>query len=47
MTEKIHAGLAVGMKQFADRGWEGDVKLIRPDETAGLAVERHLASERN
>jgi hypothetical protein len=46
MTEKTHAGLAVAMKQFADRGWEGDVKLIRPDETAGPAVERHFASER-
>ncbi len=22
-AEKIHAGIAVAMKQFAERGWEG------------------------
>jgi hypothetical protein len=42
-AEKVHAGIAVALKQFAERGWEGDVALIRPDETAGPAVERHLA----
>jgi len=45
-AEKVHAGIAVAMKQFAERGWEGDVGLIRPDETAGPAVERLLASKR-
>jgi hypothetical protein len=40
--EKIHAGIAVAMKQFADSGWDADVALIRPDETAGPAVERQL-----
>ena len=44
-VEKVHAGIAVALKQFAARGWEGDVCLIRPDETAGPAVERHLASK--
>ena len=44
-AEKVHAGIAVALKQFAERGWEGDVVLIRPDETAGPAVERHLASK--
>ena len=44
-AEKIRAGIAVALKQFAERGWEGDVGLIRPDETAGPAVERHLASK--
>ena len=39
-AEKIHAGIAVAMRQFAERGWEADVGLIRPDETAGPAVER-------
>ena len=43
--EKIHAGIAVAMKQFADRGWEADVGFIRPDETAGPTVERQLASK--
>ena len=44
-AEKVHAGIAVAMKQFADRGWEGDLGYIRPDETAGPAVERLLAAK--
>ena len=44
-AEKVHAGIAVAMGQFAERGWEADVGLIRPDETAGPAVERQLASK--
>ncbi len=44
-AEKIHAGIAVAMKQFTERGWEADLCLIRPDETAGPAVERQLASK--
>jgi len=41
-TEKVHAGIAVALKQFTERGWESDVGFIRPDETAGPAVERQL-----
>lgn len=44
-AEKIHAGIAVAVKQFAERGWESDLCYIRPDETAGPAVERQLASK--
>ena len=44
-AEKVHAGIAVALKQFAERGWEADVGLIRPDETAGPTVERQLASK--
>ena len=44
-VEKVHAGIAIAMKQFADRGWEADVCLIRPDESAGPAVESELASK--
>src|ERR1700681_1765432 len=44
-AEKIHAGIAVALKQFAERGWEADICLIRPDETARPAVERQLASK--
>jgi hypothetical protein len=44
-AEKIHAGIAVAMQRFAERGWEGDVCLIRPDDTAGPIVERHLGSK--
>jgi hypothetical protein len=43
-VEKVHAGIAVAVKQFTDRGWESDVCSIRPDETAGPAVERQLRS---
>ena len=42
--EKVHAGIAVAVKQFAERGWEVDLCYIRPDETAGPMVERQLAS---
>ena len=44
-AEKVHAGIAVAMKGFAERGWEADVCFIRPDETAGPTVERQLASK--
>jgi hypothetical protein len=44
-AEKIRAGIAVAMNQFAERGWEGDVFLFRPDETVGPALERYLASK--
>ena len=44
-VEKVHAGIAIALKQFGDRGWEGEVAYIRPDESAGPAVERQLASK--
>jgi hypothetical protein len=43
-AEKIHAGIAVALKQFAERGWQADVALIRPDETAVPTVERQLGA---
>ena len=43
--EKIRAGIAVALEQFAARGWEAEVGFIRPDETAGPTVERQLASK--
>src|SRR4029079_12963743 len=43
-AEKVHAGIAVALKQFTERGWESDVGMIRPDETAGPMVERQLRS---
>ena len=45
-VEKVRAGIAVAQKQFAERGWEGDVGLIRPDQTAASSVERLLAAKR-
>ena len=44
-AEKVHASIAVAMKQFAERGWEADVALIRPDQTAGPAIAGQLASK--
>ncbi len=44
-VEKIQAGIALAMRQFTERGWDGDVGYIRPDETAGPTVERLLASK--
>jgi len=43
-AEKVHAGIALAVKQFAERGWEADLGFIRPDETAGPTVERQLRS---
>jgi hypothetical protein len=43
-VEKVHAGIAVAVKQFADRGWEYDVCYLLPDGSAGPAVERQLRS---
>src|SRR6185503_4388500 len=44
-AEKIRAGIAVALNEFAGRGWQADLQLIRPDETAGPTVERQLASK--
>jgi len=44
-VEKVHAGIAVALKQFTERGWEADVGFIRPDETAVPTLERQLASK--
>jgi hypothetical protein len=41
---KIHAGIAVGMRQMAERGWRADLCLVRPDGTADIALERHLTA---
>jgi hypothetical protein len=43
-VEKIRAGIAVALKQFAERAWEAKLVLIQPDETAVPTVERELAS---
>jgi len=44
-AEKIHAGIAVALKQMAERGWDVDLCLIQPDETAGPQVERMLSQQ--
>jgi len=45
-AEKVRAGIEVAMKQFAARGWEADLGVIQPDDTAGPTVERQLRSKR-
>jgi hypothetical protein len=42
-VEQIHAGIALALKQMAERGWRADLCLIQPDATAGPEVERRLA----
>jgi hypothetical protein len=43
-AEKVHAGIKVALADFAARGWQGEVCLIRPDETAVPTLERCLAA---
>jgi hypothetical protein len=43
-AEKIHAGIAIGMQQMADRGWQADLCLVQPDDSARVALERQLAT---
>ena len=40
---KIHAGIAVGMQEMAERGWRPDLCLVAPDESATAVLERRLA----
>ncbi|MDB5849189.1 MAG: hypothetical protein JWP29_2941 [Rhodoferax sp.] len=42
---KIHAGIAAGMQQMADRGWLADLCLVQPDETATTALTQRLAGK--
>jgi hypothetical protein len=43
-ARKIQAGIDLGLKLMTDRGWQADACLIRPDATAGPAVEQQLSS---
>lgn len=43
---KIHSGIAIAMKQMSERGWQADLCLVRPDESAGTVLERHLQKAR-
>jgi hypothetical protein len=44
-AEKIHAGIAVGMKQMKERGWDADLCLVKPDKSAVAALEGRLAAK--
>ena len=41
-AEKIHRGIAAGMKQMSERGWQADLCLVRPDESGRASLERDL-----
>ena len=41
---KIHAGIAIGMQQMVNRGWEADLCLVQPDASAAEAVRERLAA---
>jgi hypothetical protein len=43
-AEKINAGIAIGAAKITERGWQADLCMIPPDETAGPMLERQLAS---
>jgi hypothetical protein len=43
-TGKVERGIAFAMKQMANRQWRADLVLVRPDASAGPAIERQLTS---
>jgi hypothetical protein len=43
-AQKINAGIAIGKDKIEERGWQGDLCMIPPDETAGPILEKHLES---
>ena len=43
---KIKAGIAIGMAQMAERGWDADLCLVAPDDTAVPQLQRQLHSKR-
>ena len=43
-AEKIKAGIAIGAAKITERGWQADLCMIPPDETAGPMLEKQLAS---
>ena len=43
-AEQIHAGLARAMSDMAARGWQAELCLVRPDESAAVTVREKLAA---
>src|SRR5690554_3401462 len=41
-AEKIRGGIATGMKKMEERGWQADLCLVHPDESASVDLTRHL-----
>jgi hypothetical protein len=42
-AEKIRAGVDLTLKQMSERGWQGDICYVRPDESAGPEVSKRLS----
>src|SRR5882672_3229667 len=43
-AEKINVGIAIGVAKITEQGWQADLCMIPPDETAGPMLEKQLAS---
>src|ERR1039457_2763251 len=43
-AEKIRGRIVAGMHKILERGWKADLCLVRPDESASIALERSLAA---
>jgi hypothetical protein len=43
-AQKINAGIAIGKAKIVERGWQADLCMIPPDETAGPILEKQLKS---
>lgn len=41
-ASKINSGISTAMKQMSERGWQADLCLVRPDESARDVLEGHL-----
>jgi hypothetical protein len=42
-AEKINAGIAIAAAQITQRGWQAELCMIPPDQTAGPMLEKKLA----
>ena len=43
-AKRIQAGIELCLEQMTERGWQVDVCLVPPDETAGPTLERQLVA---
>jgi hypothetical protein len=43
-AQKINAGIAIGKAKIEERGWDADLCMIPPDDTAGPMLEKQLKS---
>jgi hypothetical protein len=43
-AEKINAGIAIAAAGIAERGWQADLCMIDPNDTAGPMLEKQLAT---